>query len=290
MPQQAIISEAENILGNFYGEYVEIKESHKPDDNQHSLQLLTNRKSYFLKYQSLEDFPDIFDKDAAGLQLLGETGAIHTPFVFGTGKTKSHCFIIMEYVNPAKTTENFWPYFAEKVAQLHKNSHDLYGLDYDNYIDNVQQYNNFHENWYDFFILERLEPQVHKARNHNQINKGHVYKLENLYKQLINLIPEERPALVHGNLNSSNYLVNREGKPILINPAVAYNHRETDIAVSRLFKSFDPSFYTHYNRVFPMEKGWEERLDIYNLYPLLVQINKTGMRYLSQMEKIINDF
>ena len=85
-------------------------------------------------------------------------------------------------------------------------------------------------------------------------------------------------------------MTDENGEACLIDPAVYYGHREIDIAMSTLFGGFDPEFYSAYHEAFPMEKGWEERLDIYNLYPLLVHLNLFGSGYLGSIERIIRRF
>ncbi|MFT6850263.1 MAG: protein-ribulosamine 3-kinase [Sphingobacteriales bacterium] len=79
-------------------------------------------------------------------------------------------------------------------------------------------------------------------------------------------------------------------QPVLIDPAVHYGHRETEITFTKLFGGFNKAFYDIYNEEFPMEKEWEERVKYHNLYPLLVHLNSFGKSYLKQVEEIINPF
>lgn len=80
------------------------------------------------------------------------------------------------------------------------------------------------------------------------------------------------------------------GKAALIDPAAYYGHREVDIAMSTLFGRFSPEFYKSYNQAWPMESGWEERLDIYNLYPLLIHVNLFGGGYWGSVKSILKRF
>jgi fructosamine-3-kinase len=75
-----------------------------------------------------------------------------------------------------------------------------------------------------------------------------------------------------------------------VDPAVYYGHREADIAMSLLFGGFENSFYDAYNQTWPMEKGWQKRMDIFNLYPLLVHVNLFGSGYVGQVLRIIRQF
>jgi fructosamine-3-kinase len=80
------------------------------------------------------------------------------------------------------------------------------------------------------------------------------------------------------------------GDPCVIDPAVYFGHREVDLAMTRLFGGFDNRFFDSYNDTFPLLAGYEERLDIYNLYPLLVHVNLFGGSYASQVICTLNKF
>ena len=80
------------------------------------------------------------------------------------------------------------------------------------------------------------------------------------------------------------------GKAIIIDPAVYYGHREMDIAMTKLFGGFDPEFYHGYNSTLPLESSWEDRVDVANLYPLMVHVNLFGGAYVQQVEHILQRF
>ncbi|HAW51317.1 MAG TPA: ketosamine-3-kinase, partial [Flavobacteriales bacterium] len=73
----------------------------------------------------------------------------------------------------------------------------------------------------------------------------------------------------------------------IFDPAVYYGHREMDIAMSRLFGGFPAAFYEAYNEHFPLESGWEDRLEIANLYPLMVHVNLFGGSYLYEVHRVL---
>jgi len=85
-------------------------------------------------------------------------------------------------------------------------------------------------------------------------------------------------------------MVNHLGEPCLIDPAVYFGHPEVDIAMSTLFGGFSQAFYDAYNDHNPLEKGWRNRLDIYNLYPLLIHVNLFGGGYVHQVQRIVGRF
>ena len=85
-------------------------------------------------------------------------------------------------------------------------------------------------------------------------------------------------------------MINREGSPTIFDPAVYYGHREMELAFTRLFGGFDRQFYFSYNETFPLSSGFEDRIDIYNIYPLLVHVNLFGPSYLSGIQSTVNRF
>lgn len=292
MLPEVIKQEALRLLQNHYDEWIKITDSNLIEEKSYyqSFRLETNKEIFFLKFNEAGQYLGMFEKESSEFELIKSTNTFYVPEIIATGKAGEYAFIIMEFTEEGRRKNDFWVDFAKKLSRMHQYTDKNFSLDHDNYINSLQQYNNFHDNWYDFFILERLEPQLQIARNKGHLNKGHVHQFKNLYKQLINIIPEEKPTLVHGNLSNKTYMINCSGEPALFQPSTAYNHREVDIAMSKLFTTFDQNFYDNYNLMMPMESGWEERLPIYNLYPLLIYVNLYGMRYLSRLERIINDF
>jgi fructosamine-3-kinase len=114
--------------------------------------------------------------------------------------------------------------------------------------------------------------------------------MERTLPKILDLMPKEPPALVHGDLWSGNLMVDEQGNPCLVDPAVYYGHREMDIAFSRLFGGFSHDFYLSYHEAFPMEPGIENRIDLYNLYPLFVHLNLFGRSYFGQIDMTVSRF
>lgn len=70
-----------------------------------------------------------------------------------------------------------------------------------------------------------------------------------------------------------------DGLPVLIAPAIYYGLREMDLAMTRLFGGFDRRWERAYQEVYPFAPGYEERIDLCNLYPLLVHVLLFGGGY-----------
>jgi fructosamine-3-kinase len=96
--------------------------------------------------------------------------------------------------------------------------------------------------------------------------------------------PEEPPARLHGDLWSGNVLVSG-GRPYLIDPAAYGGHREVDLAMLRLFGGPGPRFLAAYEEVAPLADGHEDRVALYQLFPLLVHAALFGGGYAASVER-----
>lgn len=244
----------------------------------------------FLKYNSASKYPEMFTKEKAALELLSGTNTVIVPEVL-TSDTFGNCsFLLLKYESPTKPTKNYWTVFAKHLSSLHQVKAKHYGLDYDNYIGSLPQINTYKDDYIEFFISCRLNPLLRSAVDKGLLSHKDILQFENLYKLLPDMLSVEKPSLIHGDLWSGNLIVNHKGLPCVIDPAIYYGHRESDIAMTKLFGGFPISFYDTYQSCLPMEKGWEERIPIHQLYPLLIHVNLFGMSYASQLRNIITRY
>jgi fructosamine-3-kinase len=98
--------------------------------------------------------------------------------------------------------------------------------------------------------------------------------------------PPEPPARLHGDLWSGNVLWGRDGKAWLIDPAAYGGHREVDLAMLRLFGSPGQAFLDAYEHRYPLAPGHEERVELYQLFPLLVHAALFGGGYPASAERV----
>ncbi|MBV6644368.1 MAG: fructosamine kinase family protein [Cyclobacteriaceae bacterium] len=249
----------------------------------------TESEDYFIKWTE-ESHQDMFEKEERGISLLSESGFATVPEVLGYGSIHGKSFLVEDFISKSAPSKTFWNDFAQSLAALHTNTQPHFGLDHDNFIGRLRQKNSPYSSWVDFFIQNRLQIQLELCLYNNLIDTSFARRFELLYAQLPGLLPEERPSLLHGDLWSGNFMVGPEGKVYIFDPAVYYGNREIEMAFTRLFGGFDPQFYFSYFDACPVEPGFEERVDIYNLYPLLVHVNLFGTSYLSGIQQTINRY
>jgi len=232
----------------------------------------------------------MFDAEAKGLKLLRNANAIEIPTVIGIGEDDDNQFILLDFIEQGPQTRSYWKDLGVRLANLHKTTTLHFGLDHDNYIGSLRQFNPTSQSWIDFFVHQRLNVQLKFAVDSGLAGTQLVSLFESLYPKLTSLLSKEKPALIHGDLWSGNIITTSRGDPCLIDPAVYYGCREVDLAMTKLFGSFPSEFYQVYDQAYPLLPGYEDRLDLYNLYPLLVHLNLFGAQYMNPITGILRRF
>ena len=238
---------------------------------------------------------DLFTVEALGLARLRETGAIRVPAEVGHGRQGDKAYLILEYIEPDAdglrgAPPAYWTQLGHQLAHLHAHTQSQFGLDHDNFIGSLVQRNTLTDSGYDFFFEQRLLPQAGQALYNGLLQKSIYDALFRLRDRLPDLLPNDRPALLHGDLWTGNVLITEEGRPALVDPAVYYGFREAELAFTHLFGGFDAQFQAAYEETFPLEPGFAERIPIYNLYPLLVHVNLFGSGYVPGVERVLDRF
>lgn len=247
--------------------------------------------SCFLKWNRTAD-PDMFVKERHGLELLASADiSLRIPKVYATGVSGNGTgFLLQEYIEQGESGSFSDEEFGSGLAVLHKHTDDQHGLDHDNYIGRLPQSNKRHSNWVDFFIEERMKPQLQMATDSGKLGSDTVSSFESMYRQLQDIFPDEPPSLLHGDLWGGNYFYDKEGRATIYDPAVYYGNREIELSFTYLFGGYSANFYNAYREAYPQKPGFNRRKDIYNLYPLLVHTNLFGGSYAGQVESIVNQF
>lgn len=248
--------------------------------------LNTNKGEFVIKCNDAKKFPDMFAAEYKGLKLLRTTNSFLIPEVFTHNQIGNTAYLLMAYISPGHKPIRFWRDFGVKLAQMHRNTNTTFGLEHDNYIGSLPQYNAACNTAPEFFIEQRLVPQFKMA-----VDKGFSFAdLSSFYKNITKEIPSEPSALIHGDLWNGNYMVSASGEPVLIDPAVAYAPREMDIAMMQLFGGFPAEVFEAYEEAYPLQSNWKYRTDIWQLYYLLVHLNLFGAGYLAQVNAVLRKY
>ena len=241
---------------------------------------------FVVKLNSAHRYPGMFKAEKFGLEKLAVPSVIDVPKPIATGSINDSAYLILQYRSPGSQASKFWQKFGEQMARLHQTTSEYFGLEKDNYIGSLPQYNERKDFAAGFYIEMRLEPQIKMAAEKGfQLNVS-----QNFYRNCEELIPSENPSLIHGDLWNGNYLVNSEGLPCLIDPAVAFAPREMDLAMMKLFGGFDETLFHTYNEIYPLQENWKERIELWQLYYLLVHLNIFGAGYRSQVTSILRKY
>ena len=253
----------------------------------------TETRSYFLKWGQGE-VAETFQAEAAGLEALAAADSpLKIPEVVACRSDQEEMpgFLVLEWINSGRKGLKFWESFGEGLAALHEHGAEQYGFERDNFIGRLPQENAWSTSWPKFFRERRLKPQVRMARERDRWQSSWDEPIKALYRRLPDLLPARpTPSVLHGDLWSGNFMVTAVGTAALIDPAVYYGHREADLAMSELFGGFEEAFYQSYRAVSPLESGYAQRRDIYNLYHLINHLNHFGGRYAGSVDSVLQTF
>lgn len=248
--------------------------------NSACLLTLDDGRRLFLK-SNPAPLPQMFEREAEGLQALADAGALRVPRPITHGDDPIP-FLVLEAIDVGSPGPGFFEDFGWRFAQLHRDEKaDRYGFEHDNYIGSTTQPNGWMDSWTEFWRECRLGHQLRLAEDRGRSDAELRRLGDRLMDQLDVFLGDvvEPPSLLHGDLWGGNYLCDTDGAAVLIDPAVYYGHREADLAMTRLFGGFQPAFYRAYEEIWPLEPGSDERGKIYELYHLLNHLNLFGGGY-----------
>lgn len=231
--------------------------------------------------------PDMFGAEARGLAWLDEAEAIRVPKVLAVSDERP-AYLALELLAPARRRSDFEEELGRSLAALHVFGAPTFGLDHDNYIGRLPQSNAVAADWPSFYWQSRLEPQLRLARDRGLVDGSCHARFQGLSAILAERVgPAEPPSRLHGDLWGGNLHVDELGRPCLIDPAVYGGHREVDLAMMRLFGGFGERVFAAYEEASPLAPGAEDRVPLYQLYPLLVHVNLFGRSYVGAVERAL---
>ncbi len=224
-----------------------------------------------------------FEREAAGLRWLGEVdGGVPVPEVLGVDP---EC-LVLAWVESGKSTGDAAATFGRALATTHAAGAEAFGAEQDGFIGRLPLPNRPSPTWAEFYAVRRVLPYLKLARDRDAVTPGEAATIEALVPRLTDLLPEEPPARLHGDLWNGNVLWALDpgapgvGRVTVLDPAAYAGHREVDLAMLALFGlPHLPRVLDAYQDVAPLVEGWEDRTALHQVFPLLVHACLFGSGY-----------
>ena len=252
-----------------------------------TLTLSGSLRRVFAKTNSVEK-ELMFEVEARALVDLAATKAIRVPEVIRCGVVGEHAYLLLEHIPLGHGTPRQHHVLGEKLAALHQTTSPdgRFGWGRDNVIGETPQPNPWTDDWATFFAEHRIGFQLELAASKDAQRFAHG---EQLVKRIPDLLRghQPKPSLLHGDLWSGNVGFTPTGSPVIYDPASYYGDRECDIAFTEMFGGRGSDFYSGYRSVYPLDPGYENRRELYNLYHVLNHYNLFGHSYGEQAQAMI---
>ncbi|UPT78161.1 fructosamine kinase family protein [Sulfurovum sp. XGS-02] len=202
-------------------------------------------------------------------------------------------FLVLEHIetiDQPKVTQEIEA--ATLLSRLHTETNEsrMYGYYYDTTIGPFPQKNEQTQyNWTLFLGQMRIMPMARHCYDKGKIPKQMVDRLEGLCRDLYKRIDmcTIYPSLLHGDVWSGNVLFEKEGA-CLIDPAIYYGDKEMELAFILLFGTFGETFFNAYREIHTLSDDfYENKVPIYQIYPLLVHVALYGGSYVGELERTL---
>jgi fructosamine-3-kinase len=231
--------------------------------------------------------PGEYQMEAAGLRWLAEPGLLRTPAVLEL----SEYYLALEWVAPGALDAEGAEELGRALAGTHAAGTTEFGAPpplagSDTGFGSLRLPNRPAPDWPTFYDEQRLRPLAAMARHAGTLSEGAFGAVESVCDRLDDLCgPPEPPARLHGDLWSGNVHADSVGRAWLIDPSCYGGHREMDLAMLRLFGAPSQRIFEAYHEASPLADGWRDRVELYQLAPLLVHAVLFGGSYGQAVER-----
>jgi fructosamine-3-kinase len=231
-----------------------------------------------------------FTTEATGLAWLGEAFAVDVPQVLAVSDD-SPALLALEWIERGVAGPSTELDFGRRLADLHRAGAPAFGREDRRTTGSRALPNEPADTWAEFYGARRLLPLAKLASDAGALPAASIAQLDAMAARLESLGgPPEPPARLHGDLWGGNRLVGTGGRSWLIDPAAHGGHREFDLAMMDLFGGFGDDCFAAYNEAFPLATGWQERIALHQIAPLVVHAIKFGGGYVHAAVAAIDEY
>jgi fructosamine-3-kinase len=241
-----------------------------------------------------------YASEAFGLEWLAETGALRVPRVLDVGED----YLALEWIEQGRLDAVGAEELGRGLAAIHMAGSPCFGdpravlaapggdgisagAGEPTHFGSLALPNEATPDWPSFFVERRLRPLSKLASDQGWLESSGREAIERVCERAGELAgPPEPPARLHGDLWSGNVMADTEGRPLLIDPAAYGGHREMDLAMLRLFGAPSERVFAAYGEVLPLAEGWQQRVELWQLPPMLVHAVLFGGSYRDAAERI----
>jgi fructosamine-3-kinase len=223
--------------------------------------------------------------EAAALAWLAEPGAVRVPAVIAC----SERFLALEWVEPGALDAAGEEELGRGLAGLHAAGAAAFGgLDgRDLHIGPLRLRGSAAEAWPAFYAERLVRPLIAAARDRGALSARGAEHVGRACDRMAELAgPPEMPARLHGDLWSGNVHAAADGRAWLVDPIAYGGHREVDLAMLRLFGGPSQRVIDAYDEAAPLADGHEQRVELWQLFPLMVHAVLFGGGYGGSAEAV----
>jgi fructosamine-3-kinase len=231
--------------------------------------------------------PGEYAGEAASLEWLAEPGAVRVPEVVALGER----FLALEWIESGSLDAAGEEALGRGLAALHAAGAPAFGAERELRIGELAFDAAPGEDWPAFYAERLVRPLIAPARDRGALSTLGAEAVERVCDRMADFAgPDEPPARLHGDLWSGNVLAGEDGGAWLIDPVAYGGHREVDLAMLQLFGAPSHRVLDAYAEAAPLADGHEERVALYQLFPLMVHTVLFGGGYGGSAEQVARRF